>query len=194
MRPACPHAILMLLITLLIAGALGADDAAPQVQNGAALPLLLAAGGILVAAGAVILWLSLRIVRAFMESSAALISTLRALTPMPVVTLSENIPAGAAGLLDVRIEGFSSLPIGNVTVMLSPMAGLGLEEDHIVLPCLDPGETRLFRIGFRPVAEGIYPVRITVLYTAGGEERLQEFTRTVRARAPDPEQPGFPQE
>lgn len=84
----------------------------------------------------------------------------------------------------MRIAGSPSSPLGQVTVILVPPPGLTLEEDRITLPFLDAGETKVFRIGHKPVPEGKYPIGITVLYRLGEEERLHEFTHTICAGIP----------
>ena len=122
--------------------------------------------------------------RAFEENTASLIGALKALTPMPVVTLSDRILDGMDGYLEMRIAGFSSSPLGQVTAILVPPPGLTLENDHITLPGLDTGETKIFRIAHGPVGKGRYPVRITVLYRSGDQERMIEFTRTVYVGIP----------
>jgi hypothetical protein len=186
MRPARRHPvtfILLLSALLFIIMAAGTADAAMPVPVDSTWLLLIVIGSIGVVVTAWVLVYSFRLIRAFCESTSSLIDALRAFTPMPVVTLSDEIPDGVEGRIEVRIAGFSSSPIGQVTVILAPPPDLVLEDDHITLPHLDAGEARIFRIGHGPVRKGKYPVRITVLYRIGEEERVQEFTRTVFAGA-----------
>jgi hypothetical protein len=166
-------------------------DGALQAPDSGAWLLLIIIGIIMIGIAAGVLVYSFRLVRAFEENTASLIGALKALTPMPVVTLSGRIPDGMDGCLEVRIAGFSSSPFGQVTVILSPPPSLVLESDHIMLPRLDSGETKVFRIGHGPVRKGKYPVRITILYCSGDRERTMEFTRTVYAGIPaEPETAG----
>lgn len=173
--------VLVLFIPFVEVMAAGAEDSAMPVPSDGDWMLLLVIGiiGLVVTIG--ILMYSLRLVKAFGESTTALIDALRSLTPMPVVSFAGEIPADAPGQLEVRISGFSTLPFGEVTVILAPAPGLALEEDHITLPRLDPGETEVFRIGHGRVRKGKYLVRITVLYRLGEEVRTGEFTRIVCA-------------
>mgnify|MGYP001060573013 CR=1 FL=1 len=102
---------------------------------------------------------------------------------------SWRIASAHAAMADVTPERVrwlwqARIPLGKVTVILAPPPGLTLENDHITLPGLDTGETKLFRIGHGPVRKGRYPVRITVLYRSGDQERTMEFTRTVYAGIP----------
>lgn len=174
--------LLALLLSPLIAvGQAASATAAPD--SGAWLIVIIIGIVIIVIAAGVLVY-SLRLVRAFEENTASLIGALKALTPMPVVTLSDRIPDGVDGSLEVRIAGFSSSPLGKVTVVIAPPPGLTLENDHIEVPGLDTGETKVFRIGHGPVGKGRYPVRITVLYRSANQERTIEFTRTVYAGIP----------
>jgi hypothetical protein len=156
------------------------DSATAAPQSGAWLPLAIIGIVVIVIAAGILVY-SFRLVRAFFENTESLIGALKALTPMPVVTLSDRIPDGMDGSLEVRVAGFSSSPLGHVTAILAPPPGLTLENDHITLPGLNAGETRIFRIGHGPVKKGRYPVRITVLYRSGDQDRTMEFTRTVYA-------------
>lgn len=187
MRPArrFPVPFVLLLSTLLfMVIAAGAADAAMPAPVDGAWFLLIVIGVIGIVVTAWVLVYSFRLVKAFGESISSLIDALKALTPMPVVTLAGEIPDGVEGRLEVRIAGFSSSPLGQVSVILAPPPGLVLENDHITLPRLDAGETKIFWIGHSPVPKGKYPVWITVLYHVGEEERMREFTRTVCAGIP----------
>jgi hypothetical protein len=164
--------------------AVGQVASATAAPDSGAWLLLIIIGIVVIVIAAGILVYSFRLVRAFEENTASLIGALKALTPMPVVTLSDRIPDGMDGSLEVRIAGFSSSPLGKVMVIIAPPPGLTLENDHITLPGLDTGETKIFRIGHGPVGKGRYPVRITVLYCSGDQERTMEFTRTVYAGIP----------
>jgi len=183
MQPArFPVQVLLLLsLTLTLAMAASAADGATPAPDSGAWLLLVIIGIIVIVIAAGILVYSFRLVRAFEENTASLISALKALTPMPVVTLSDRIPDGRDGRLEVRIASLSSSPLGQVTVIIAPPPGLTLENDHITLPGLDTGETKHFWIGHGPTRKGRYPVRITVLYRSGDQERTMEFTRTVFA-------------
>lgn len=175
--------LLLSLPLFIVRAACAADTGAPASDNSAwHLLIVFSAIGVIVAAW--ILWFSFRLIRTFGESTSYLIDTLRALAPMPVVTLSDEIPVGVDGLLGVTITGFSSVPLGQVTVVLAPPLGLELEDDHFTLPRLDAGETKIFRSRHGPAKKGKHRVRITVLYRIGDEERVQEFTRTVYAGNP----------
>jgi len=187
MQPA-PRTALLAGLTLIIAFflilAAGAADTRSMAPGTSAWLIILAISAVAVIMMAVILYASLRLVKGFHDSSSSLIETLRALTPMPVVTLSGEIPEGRDGRLEVRISGFTSVPFGQVTVILSPPQGLVLEKDHIVLPHLDPGETKSIWISHGPVPKGRHVVGVTVLYRAGDREMVREFTRTVSAGIP----------
>lgn len=171
----------LLFLLLSPAIAVGQVDSATPAPDSGAWFLLIIIGIVVIVIAAGVLVYSVRLVRAFEENTASLIGALKALTPMPVVTLSDRIPDGMDGSLELRIDGFSSSPLGKVTVILAPPPGLTLENDHITLPGLDTGETKRFRIGHGPVRKGRYPVMITVLYRSGDQERTIEFTRTVYA-------------
>ncbi|RPI37209.1 MAG: hypothetical protein EHM53_11155 [Methanoregulaceae archaeon] len=174
------------LLSILLSPAIAAgqaDGAMPAPDSGAWL-LLIIIGIVVIVIAAGVLVYSVRLVRAFEENTASLIGALKVLTPMPVVTLSDRIPDGIDGSLEVTIAGFSSSPLGQVTVIIAPPPGLALENDHITLPGLDTGETKHFWIGHAPTRKGRYPVRITVLYRSGDQERTMEFTRTVFAGIP----------
>jgi len=174
--------LLSILLSLAIAAG-QAEGATPSPDSGAWL-LLIIIGIVVIVIAAGVLVYSFRLVRAFEENTASLIGALKALTPMPVVTLSDKIPDGMDGSLEVTIAGFSSSPLGQVTVIIAPPPQLTLENDHITLPGLDTGEIKHFWIGHGPVRKGSYPVRITVLYRSGDQERTIEFTRTVYAGIP----------
>jgi hypothetical protein len=178
-----PFVLLLSTLLFMVIAAGAADAAMPAPVDGAWL-LLIVIGVIGIVVTAWVLVYSFRLVKAFGESISSLIDALKALTPMPVVTLAGEIPDGVEGRLEVRIAGFSSSPLGQVSVILAPPPGLVLENDHITLPRLDAGETKIFWIGHGPVRKGKYPVWITVLYHVGEEERMREFTRTVCAGIP----------
>ena len=186
MTARCFPVLVVPLLSILLSPAIAAgqvNSATPAPDSGAWLLLITIGIVVIVIAAGVLVYL-FRLVRAFEENTASLIGALKALTPMPVVTLSDRIPDGMDGSLEVRIAGFSSSPLGQVTVIITPPPGLTLENDHITLPGLDTGETKIFRIGHGPVRKGRYPVRITVLYRSGDQERTIEFTRTVYAGIP----------
>lgn len=174
----------IILITLLLIRAAGIADTRSMAPDTPAWLVITAVGSITVIVMAAILYASLRLAKGFHETSSSLIDTLRALTPMPVVTLSDEIPEGLDGRLEVRISGFSQVPFGQVTVVLTPPEGLILEKDHLVLPRLDPDETKILWIAHGPSRKGKYVVGVTILYHAGGQERVREFTRTVYAGLP----------
>ena len=176
--------ISLLILLLSSATAAGQADAATPAPDSGAWLLLIIIGIVVIVISAGVLIYSYRLVRAFEENTASLIGALKALTPMPVVTLSDTIPDGMDGHLEVTIAGFSSSPLGQVTVIIAPPPELALENDHITLPGLDTGETKIFRIGHGPARKGRYPVRITVLYRFGEQERTMEFSRTVFAGVP----------
>jgi hypothetical protein len=184
MQPArCfPVPVVLLLSTLLFpVMAAGAADAATPAPDGGVWLLLIITGVIAIVVAALVLVYSFRLMKIFGESISSLIDTLRALTPMPLVTLSDEILNGVEGRLEVRVTGLSSLPLEVVTVILAPPPDLVLEDDHITLPRLDAGETKIFRISHGPARKGKYPVRITVLYHVGEEVRVREFARIVCA-------------
>ena len=174
----------LLSVLLFIVTAAGAAGAAMPAPAADAWFLLIVIGVIGIIITAWILMYSLRLMKAFGESTSSLIDALKTLTPMPVVTIADEIPDGIEGRLEVRVAGFASLPFGEVTVLLAPPPGFVLENDQITLPCLDAGETKIFRIGHGPVPKGKYPVGVKVLYRIGEEERIQEFTRMVCAGIP----------
>jgi len=174
----------LLTLLLSLATAAGQVDAATPAPDSGAWFLLIIIGIVVIVIAAGVLVYLFRLMRAFEENTVSLIGALKALTPMPVVTLSDTIPEGMDGSLEVRIAGFSSSPLGQVTVIIAPPPGLVLENDHITLPGLDTSETKIFRIGHGPARKGRYPVRITVLYRSKEQERTMEFTRTVFAGVP----------
>lgn len=188
MRPSrcltLPFVLLLSPFLFIILAADATDVATLPAPDGGAWLLLIVIGVIVIAITAGILVYSFRLVKAFGESTSSLIDALRALTPMPVVTISDEIPDGVDGQLEMRISSFSSLPIEKVTVILAPPPGLTLHNDHITLSRLDAGETKIFPIVHGPAPKGKYPVGITVLYCVRDEERIQEFTRTVCAGIP----------
>lgn len=188
MRPALrkilPFVLIPLLITLILVMVAGSAHNRPAAFDTGTTMIILTLGSAAVLMMAVILYGSLRLVKGFLDSSSSLIDTLRALTPMPVVTLSNEIPEDLDGRLEVRISGFSAVPFGQVTIILAPPPGLELEKDPITLPRLDPEETKIVRISHRPARRGKYLVGITVLFRAGDEEKVREFTRTVYAGIP----------
>jgi len=194
MQPALRTALLaglMFIIALLLILAAGTADTRSMAPGTSVWFIILGIGSVAVIVMAVILYASLRLVKGFHDSSSSLIGTLRALTPMPVVTLSDEIPEGKDGRLEVRISGFTSVPFGQVTVILSPPQGLVLEKDHFVLPHLDPDQTKSIWISHGPAPKGRHVVGVTVLYRAGDRETVREFTRTVSAGIPsEPEPPG----
>lgn len=183
-RRTAPLAGLTIVIALFLILAVGTADSRPGAPDTGAWLVIVGIGAIAVIMMAAILYASLRLVKSFQDSSASLIDTLRALTPMPVVTLSDEIPEGMGGRLEVRISGFSSVPFGQVTIILSPPQGLLLENDHIVLPCLGPNETKIVWIAHGPARKGKHVVGVTVLYRTGDQERVREFPRTVYAGMP----------
>jgi hypothetical protein len=166
------------------AAASGGTDAAVSFSGTGISLVIPAIGLIAILVMAAILWYSLRLVRGFYDSTTALIDMLRALTPMPVVTLSGRIPGGLEGHLEIRISGFTDVPIEDITVVLAPPPGLDLETNHLVLPHLDPDETRIVRIAHGPAHNGRYVVGVTIRYLTGGREMVREFTRTVYAGIP----------
>jgi hypothetical protein len=160
LRPACrlPLLVVLLLsITLSTAMAAGeADGAMPAPDNGVWLPLIVI-GLVVIMVIAGVLVYSFRRVRAFEENTSSLIDALRILIPMPVVTLSDKIPDGMDGRLEVRIAGFSFSTLGQVTVIIAPPSGLALENNYITLPHLDSGETKTFWIGHGRSGRGSIP-------------------------------------
>ncbi|OPX64186.1 MULTISPECIES: hypothetical protein [unclassified Methanoregula] len=191
MQPALRTALLAgltVIIALLLILAAGAADSRMTTSDTCAWLIIPGIGSVAIIVMAAILYASLRLVKGFHDSSSSLIDTLRALTPMPVVTLSGEIPAGVDGRLEMRIRGFTSVPFGQVTVILSPPQGLVLKEEHIVLTRLEPDETKSIWIAHGPAPKGRHVVGVTVLYRAGDREMVREFTRTVSAGIPaDPE-------
>ncbi|MDD1684878.1 MAG: hypothetical protein LUQ19_03195, partial [Methanoregula sp.] len=97
LRPARRYPVVFVLLfstLLFIVDAAGAEDAAMPAPDEGAWLLLLVIGVIGIVVTAWVLVYSLRLVKAFGESTASLIDALRALTPMPVVTLAGEIPDG----------------------------------------------------------------------------------------------------
>lgn len=191
MRPARLPVLVSLFLCLILSMAMTAGatgTAPPPPDDGAWLLIVIGVIAIAVAAGLAVF--ALRLVWAFGETASSLIDALKVLTPMPVVTLAGEIPEGVEGCLEMTITGPSSSPLGQVTVILISPPGFPLEEDPVMLPFLDTGETKVFRIGHGPVCRGEYRIGITVLYTVGEEERIREFPRTVLAGIPTgPEAP-----
>lgn len=194
MRPALrkilPFILIPLLIALILIMVAGSAHNRTAASDITTTMIILALGSAAVLAMAAILYGSLRLVKGFLDSSSSLLDTLRALTPMPVVTISPEIPEDQDGRLVVRIRGFSSVPFGQVTVILTPPPGLTLGTDHITLPCLDPDETKIIWISHGPAPKGKHVVGITILYRTGTRENVREFTRVVYAGIPaEPETP-----
>lgn len=186
MRPAHLPFLFSLFLCLILSMAMtagAAETATPAPDDGAWL-LLIVIGVIAIVVAAGLLVFAFRLVRAFGESTSSLVDALKALTPIPMVTLGGEIVEGVEGRLELRITGPLASPLEQVTVILVSPPGFPLEEDPITLPFLDAGETKIIRIGHGPVYRGNYPIRITVLYTIGEEERIQEFTRAILARNP----------
>jgi len=178
-----PAILPMSILTLPVMVAAAADTAVADPDSGVWL-LVIVIGLIAVLVTVLILIYSLRLVRVFQESTFLFITALSDQTQVPVVTISGEIPAGIRGQIDVVVSGSPTLPLEQVTVIISPPPGLVLDEDHIILPGLDAGGTKKERIGHGPAPEGKYDVRLTVLYRAGDEEKVLEFTQAVRAVIP----------
>ena len=100
MRPAwrypVPFVLLLSLLLCMVMATRAADTAVPA-PDGDAWLLLIVIGAIAIVVAAGILVFALRLVWAFRESTSSLIDALRALTPIPVVTIADEIPDGVEG-------------------------------------------------------------------------------------------------
>lgn len=99
MQPARLPFLVSLFVCLILSLAItaGAADTALPAPDGGTWHLLIIIGVIAIVVAAGLLVVALRLVKAFGESLSALIDTLRALTRIPVVTLSDKIPEGGKG-------------------------------------------------------------------------------------------------
>ena len=167
-----------LLFMVTPAGA--ADLVMPGADEGTWL-ILIAMGILGIAVTILILISAVILLREFLESTAFIVKYLRALTPAPDVSITEVIPAGVSGRLEVRITGSSSVHFGQVTVILTSPKDFPLDEDHIILPRLGAGESKIVPLGYLPVCPGSYAIGVTAIFRMGDEDRIKEMIRPVRA-------------
>lgn len=136
-----------------------------------ALPVL-----VLAFAGAVVLIVAILIIRSRNSgtSDGSIVQ--------PAVSLTHEVALGQSPIVELEIENPGSETMAGIRVQIIPPADIRLDQTTYSLPGLRPGENRIIRIPFQPVARGIYAIGIGVSFEIRGKAYHTEFPAKIRVK------------